>query len=39
MKRLYTAPELEVTLLLASDILASSFDDEVGMDVEDAFGD
>ena len=37
MKKIYNAPELEVTVLFAEDILTVS--NELGMDVEDSFGD
>lgn len=37
MKKFYTSPELEVTLLLAEDILSASLDNEVEMDGKDLF--
>ena len=37
MKKLYASPELEVTLLLAEDILTASPDNEVEIDGEGLF--
>lgn len=41
MKKFYTEPELEITVLLSEDILSSSLDDEVDVDLgkDDFFGD
>ena len=38
MKKFYTKPELEVTELLAEDILTASLENEVEMDGSDLFG-
>ena len=38
MKKFYTKPELEVTELLAEDILTGSLENEVEMDGSDLFG-
>ena len=38
MKKFYTKPELEVTELLAEDILTANLENEVEMDGSDLFG-
>lgn len=37
MKKFYNTPELEVTLLLAEDVLTASLEDEVEIDGEGLF--